>query len=141
VTDCHLIITSRLVGLILSFIGYKSAKDNNSPTTMGMAGMILSGIAIIIAIAWGAFIAKAGNNISEPLDIENCDQVLVEMEKVANDMKSLEDKGEDAGIGDLSKIMNATSRMARIQVTAGEMECNADSTFRAKMAEIEGRIK
>jgi len=129
-----------LVGLILSFIGYRSAKDAGGPTTMAIVGMSLSVLAIIIAVAWGAFIAKASNDMSEPLNLETCDEVLAEMEKAVTDIKSLEDKGDDAGLGDFTKVMNATTRMAKIQSSAAEMNCNQDSTFQIKMKELEDRL-
>lgn len=122
-----------LVGLILSLIGYRSAKDANGPTTMAIVGMVLSVLAIIAALAWGALIAKASGDIAEPLNVETCDELLVEMEKAAKEMKGFEDKGDDTGFGDISKIMKTTTRIARIQSTAVEMECNQDSTFKVKM--------
>jgi len=122
-----------LVGLILSLIGYKSAKDSGEPTTMGIIGMVVSVLAILVAIAWGTFLAKAGKNIAEPLNVETCDEVLEEMEKSVKLMSDIKDKGDDAGMGDISTILNATTRIAKIQSTANEMECNQDSTFKAKM--------
>lgn len=129
-----------LVGLILSFIGFRSAKDSGGPTTMAIVGMVLSGLALIVAIAWGALIAKAGSDISEPLNVETCDEVLAEMEKTVKKVKSISDKGDDAGIGDFSTIMNATTRIAKIQSTAKTMECDQDSTFQAKMDALANQI-
>jgi len=125
-----------LIGLILSFIGYKSAKDSDGPTTMGMVGMVLSALAIVVAIAWWAFLAKAGSNLSEPLDLETCDQVLVEMEKTVNEVKTISEKGDDTGLGDISTLMSATTRIAKIKATAGEMDCEQDPVFKEKMDEL-----
>lgn len=122
-----------LVGLILSFIGFRSAKDAGGPTTMAIIGMVLSGLAIIIAVAWGAFIAKAGSDMAEPLNLETCDEVLVEMEKAVKQVNAISEKGDDTGIGDISTIMNATTRIAKIKATAGKMDCNQDPEFEAKM--------
>ena len=77
-----------IVGLILSFIGYKSAKDVGGPTTMAIIGMVLSGLALIVAIAWGTLFAKASGDIAEPLNVETCDEVLVEMEKTVKELKA-----------------------------------------------------
>lgn len=129
-----------LVGLILSLIGYKSAQDSGGPTTMGIVGMVLSVLAIVVAIAWGTLIAKAGKDISEPLNVETCDQVLEEMEKSVKQMKEIEDKGDDAGMGDISTVMQAATRLAKIQKTASDMECNQDSTFQAKMDALEAQM-
>ena len=100
---------------------------------MGIIGMVLSVIAIVAAIAWGTLITKAGKNIAEPLNLETCDEVLVEMEKSVKELSAIKDKGDDAGMGDISTMLNASTRIAKIQTTANELECNQDSTFKAKM--------
>jgi len=125
-----------IVGLILSLIGYRSAKDVGGPTGIGMTGMVLSGLAIIVAIAWGAFLNKARNEISEPLNIETCDQALEEMEVVVNQMASIKEKGEETGLGDISTLMKATTKVIKIKAKASELECNQDSTFKARMDEL-----
>lgn len=126
-----------VVGLILSIIGYRSAKDYGGPTTMAIVGMALSGLAIIIALAWGTFMAKASNNANAPLDVETCDEVLAELEKTMQDVKSIEEKGDDAGFGDISTMINATTRMIAIQKAAKEMNCSDDPEFKIKMEELE----
>ena len=128
-----------LVGLILSIIGYRSAKDSGGPTTMGMAGIILSALAIIVAVAWGAIFAKAGSNIAnaEPLNVETCDEVLEEMRKTVKEMNVLEEKGDDVDFGDISSLMKATTRFASIQSAVVEMSCNDDPEFKAKMEALE----
>lgn len=125
-----------LVGLILSFIGYRSAKDAGGPTTMAIIGMVLSGLAICIAIAWGTFMANASKNATTPLDVETCEEVLAEMEKTVGQMKVIQDKGDDAGFSDFSTILNSTTRMIAIQKAAEEMSCNDDPEFKAKMDEL-----
>lgn len=125
-----------VVGLILSLIGYRSAKDQGGPTTMGIVGMVLSAIAIIVAIAWGTLIAKASSDISEPLNVESCDELLEEMEKETKQMNDIKELGEDADLSVLSTVMKSTQRIIKIQNTAREMECDQDSTFKAKMAAL-----
>lgn len=129
-----------LVGLVLSFIGFRSAKDSGGPTTMAIVGMALSGLAIIIAIAWGTFMAKASNNVTTPLNVETCEEVLAEMEKTVNEIKSLEEQGDDAGFGAISVMVNATTRIVAIQKAATEMSCNDDPEFKAKMKEFENSM-
>lgn len=130
-----------VVGLILSIIGYRSAKDTGGPTTMAIVGMVLSALAIVIALAWGTFIAKASNNATTPLEVETCEEVLAEMEKTVGEMKVVQDKGDDAGFGDLSVIINSTTRLIAIQKAAEEMSCNDDPEFKAKMDELSEKIE
>ena len=122
-----------LVGLILSLIGYRSAKDSGGPTTIGIVGMALSVVAIIVAIAWGTFMARAGNDATEPLNIETCEEVLQEMERSVEEVNTLKKQGEEAGLGALSKVVSMTTRIVKIQAKAEELECNQDSTFKARM--------
>ena len=129
-----------VVGLILSFIGFRSAKDAGGPTTMAIVGMALSGLAIIIAIAWGTFLAKASSGATTPLDVETCEEVLAEMERTMKDVKSIEEKGDDAGFGDISTMVNATTRMIAIQKAAAEMNCSEDPEFKLKMEELEEHL-
>lgn len=129
-----------LVGLVLSIIGYRSAKDYGGPTTMAIVGMVVSGLAILIALAWGTFIAKAGNSVATPLEVETCDEVLAEMEKTVKQMETIEEKGDDAGFGDISTIVNATTRMVSIQKAAEDMGCNEDPEFKAKMDELVKKV-
>ena len=126
-----------VVGLVLSIIGYRSAKDSGGPTTMAIVGMVLSSIAIIIALAWGSVMAKFSNNATTPLEVETCDEVLAEMEKTIKDLKSIEEKGDDAGFGDISTAINATSRLVAIQKAAAELNCNDNPEFKAKMDDLE----
>ncbi len=130
-----------IVGLILSFIGYKSAKDVGGPTTMAIIGMVLSGLALIVAIAWGTLFAKASGDIAEPLNVETCDEVLVEMEKTVKEMKAFSDKGDDANLSDISAMVKTTTRLAKIKSTSEQMDCSQDSTFRAKMEMLEGQME
>jgi len=130
-----------VVGLILSIIGYRSAKDTGGPTTMAIVGIVLSALAIIIALAWGTFMSRARNNATTPLEIETCEEVLAEMKKTAGEMKVLQDKGDDAGFGDLSVIINSTTRFIAIQKAAEEMSCNNDPEFKAKMDEFAKEIE
>jgi len=122
-----------VVGLVLSIIGYRADKKSGGPTAMGIVGMVLSGIAIAVAFAWGALIAKAGNDMNEPFEVESCDEILVEMDKAVKQMNAIKAKSEDADMGDLSSVIKTTTRIAKIRSTANEMECNQDSTFKAKM--------
>ena len=128
------------VGLILSIIGYRSAKDSGDPTTMAIVGIVLSALAIIIALAWGTFMSRASNNATTPLEIETCEEVLAEMKKTTSEMKVLQDKGDDAGLGDLSVIINSTTKLIAIQKAAEEMSCNNDPEFKAKMDEFAREI-
>ena len=128
------------VGLILSIIGYRSAKDSGGPTTMAIVGIVLSALAIIIALAWGTFMSRASNNATTPLEIETCEEVLAEMKKTTSEMKVLQDKGDDAGLGDLSVIINSTTKLIAIQKAAEEMSCNNDTEFKAKMDEFAREI-
>ncbi len=129
-----------LVGLILSIIGYRSAKDSGGPTTMAIVGIVLSALAIIIALAWGTFMAKAGSNATTPIEAETCEEVLAEMEKTVKELKAVQDKGEDTGFGDISTLINSTTRMVAIQSAAEEMSCNDDPEFKAKMEELSNQI-
>ena len=125
-----------LVGLILSLIGYRSAKDMGGPTGMGITGMVLSAIAILVALAWGTLMAKAGGD-EEPLNVETCDEVLEEMEKTVKQINSVQNKEEEeAGLGDLTAVINATSRIIKIKAAATELGCDQDSTFNAKMSDL-----
>ncbi len=128
------------VGLILSIIGYRSAKDSGGPTTMAIVGIVLSALAIIIALAWGTFMSRASNNATTPLEIKTCEEVLAEMKKTTREMKVLQDKDEDAGLGDLSDIMKSTTKLIAIQKAAEEMSCNNDPEFKAKMDEFAREI-
>lgn len=123
-----------LVGIILSIIGYRSAKDYGGPTGMGIAGIVLNGITLIVAIGWYTLFSKASGDIGEALKLENCDEVLAEMEKTVKQVESISEKGDDdVGLGDISSLLNATKRITQIQATAAELDCNQDSTFQAKM--------
>ena len=128
------------VGLILSIIGYRSAKDSGGPTTMAIVGIVLSALAIIIALACVTFMSRASNNATTPLEIETCEEVLAEMKKTTSEMKVLQDKGDDAGLGDLSVIINSTTKLIAIQKAAEEMSCNNDPEFKAKMDEFAREI-
>ncbi|HCV51108.1 MAG TPA: hypothetical protein DGP89_07155 [Saprospirales bacterium] len=130
-----------VVGLILSIIGYRSAKDSGGPTTIAIVGIVLSALAIIIALAWGTFMSRASNNATTPLEIETCEEVLAEMKKTTSEMKVLQDKGDDAGFGDLSLIINSTTKLISIQKAAEEMSCNNDPEFKAKMDEFAKEIE
>ena len=55
-------------------------------------------------------------------------------------MKVLQDKGDDAGLGDLSVIINSTTKLIAIQKAAEEMSCNNDPEFKAKMDEFAREI-
>lgn len=129
-----------IVGLILSLIGYRSAKDTGGPTGIGITGMVLSGIAIVVAVAWGAFLNKARTNIAEPLNIETCDEALVQMEEAMSQITGIKEKGEDTGIGDVSILMKATTQLVKIRSKASEMECSQDSTFKARMDALEEQM-
>ena len=120
-----------LVGFILSLIGYRSAKDSGGPTSMGVAGMVLSGIAILVALAWGTLIAKAGSG--EPFEASTCEEVLEEMDKAVKEMNAISAKGDDADVSDLTSVLKTTTLLVKIKSKASELKCEQDSTFKAKM--------
>ena len=135
-----------IAGLILSIVGYKKAKDTDAPTTIGLIGIIASGLALIIGLAWGVLFAKGASELADMEDFQNityetCDDILDDMEKELNDLKSIESKGDDAGFGDISKVIQSTRKMIFIQQKAEEMGCNDDEEFKKKMDELEEAVE
>ncbi len=138
-------IVLAIAGLVLSIIGYKKAKDADAPTTIGLIGMIASGLALVIGLAWGVLLAKGVSDIADMEDFENivyesCDDILADMEKELSEMKSIEAKGDDAGLGDISRVLKTTRKLIFINQKAEEMGCNDDAEFKKKMDELEAAV-
>jgi|GEM_PF-321099 len=129
-----------IIGLILSALGYKSAKDQAGPTTMAIVGMVLSILAIIIAILWGTMLAKATKDIqTDDTTYTTCQEAVDAYATMRDDMKALE-SNEEPSLGDLSKIMSYTTKMIKISTKLEELECRTDSAFSEKIKEIEKDI-
>ena len=102
-----------------------------SPTTMGKVGMAVSVLAIIVAVVQGTVLTKYGKDFIEPLNLESCEEDLAETEKTMNEINALNDMDEqETGYKDVAELFK---RISRLQFTSKEMECDQDSTFKAKM--------
>lgn len=132
-----------LVGLILSIMGYRRDKDSGAPTTLAIVGMVLSGLAILVGLLWGVFVGKVFSDVASGGDYKdkvynNCDELLVDMEAEVKKMESLDDKGEENfEFGDLSVVMNATKNIAYLGKKIEDMGCKQDSTFKARLLELD----
>lgn len=127
-----------LVGLILSALGYKSAKDQAAPTTMAIVGMVLSILALLIAILWGTVLAKAAGNI-EDVSYNTCEEAVAAYEGIRDDIKAMENK-EEPSLSEVSKLLTSTTKMVKISAKIEELDCKNDPAFAERIKQIESDI-
>lgn len=132
-----------IIGLILSILGYKKDKEILAPTTMGLAGIILCSLAIVLSGLQSIALGSMGNSVANEMkvDVDNCDDLLIQMQKVASQFEAIKDKNEDdVKISDFTNLVKLTSRIGAFNNKAQELGCTEDPDFVAKKEAITSRV-
>lgn len=132
-----LAIIPALIGLILGGIAYAKAKDNGQPKTLSLSGLITSGLAILIAVAWMFFIGSAANDIkNEKVEYTDCETLINDYNQIKEEMKELKadmegDNGTSGKISVFSKITKYGIRISSMKKQSKELGCdiNIDEDF------------
>lgn len=130
-----------IIGLILGIMGYRRAKEDVSPTTMGLVAIITSILALIISILWGVLFAKAGADIGQYQDLtyESCDALLADYETTTKELDNL--KNSDDGFGVISQVMDITQKIAAIEKNVVELNCHDEEGFTERYNSIKNSME
>lgn len=134
-----------IVGLILSYLGYRSDKAAGASATMSILGMVFSAIAIIITIAYSVFFAGFTSEIADgglykDKVYTSCDDILVDYETEVLKIESFEDKENDVEVNDFSNVMQTTINIITLTKKIEDMNCESDSNFLKKYEALENRV-
>ena len=126
-----------IAGIIVSIFGYRRAKEDGSPTLMGIIGIATSALAIIIGIFWGVLFAKATKDIEieENIEVNTCDEALAEYEKTVKEINAIDE--DENSFDNFSKVLTYTKRLTMIESRIIELECANDPAFNTKKKELD----